>query len=50
LFAILAILCFLLAVFSAPVGIDLIALGLVFVAAHLLFGLWPLGSFRGPGN
>lgn len=42
MFAILAVLCFLLVVFQAAVGVDLIALGLAFVAAHLLFGLWPL--------
>ena len=42
MFAILAILCFLLVVFQAPVGIDLVALGLAFVAAQLLVGAWPL--------
>jgi hypothetical protein len=44
MFALLAIVAFLLAVFEAPIGINLIALGLVFVAGHLLVGLWPLGG------
>jgi hypothetical protein len=35
-FAILAVLCFLLALFGVSVGIDLAVLGLVFVASVLL--------------
>lgn len=44
MFAILAIVCFLLVVFEAPVGIDLTALGLAFLAAQLLVGSWPLAA------
>jgi hypothetical protein len=44
MFPVLAILCFLLVVFGAAVGIDLMALGLAFVAAALLVGDWPLGG------
>jgi hypothetical protein len=40
MFALLALLCFVIAQFeSALGGIDLLLLGLTFVAAHLLFGL-----------
>lgn len=42
--AIAALICFILALLHAPVGFDLIALGLAFVALHLLIGLWPLGG------
>lgn len=44
MFAILATLCFLLAVFHAPVPVDLIALGLAFLALALLVGSWPIGA------
>lgn len=44
MFPILAIVCFLLALFGASVGLDLVVLGLVFVAATLLVGDWPLGG------
>ena len=44
MFPILAIGCFLLVVFGAQVGVDLIALGLAFVAAALLVGDWPLAG------
>ncbi|MGH3673650.1 MAG: hypothetical protein ACRDSH_23975 [Pseudonocardiaceae bacterium] len=44
MFALVALICFILALFGTPVGIDLVALGLVFVALHLLFGMWPLGG------
>jgi hypothetical protein len=38
--AILALLCFVLALFHVHIGsIDLVILGLCFVAAHLAFGL-----------
>lgn len=42
LFAILALLCFVLALFHAHVAdLDLVVLGLVFVAAHLVFAWTP---------
>ncbi|MGH3934169.1 MAG: hypothetical protein ACRDS1_04185 [Pseudonocardiaceae bacterium] len=44
MFAILAILCFLLAVFGANIAINLVALGLAFLAAHALLGWWPLSG------
>lgn len=42
MFAVIAIVCFLLAVFGASISVNLIALGLAFVAAQLLVGSWPL--------
>ncbi|MCU1665409.1 MAG: hypothetical protein JWR58_5474 [Pseudonocardia sp.] len=42
--AIAAALCFLLAVFDAPVGVNLIALGLAFLALALLVGDWPFAA------
>lgn len=45
MFALAALVCFLLALFGAHVGtVDLVVLGLAFIAAHLLVGLWPLGG------
>lgn len=44
MFAILATLCFLLVVFGAAVPVDLIALGLAFLALALLVGSWPIGG------
>ena len=45
MFALLALLAFLLALFGAHIGsIDLVVLGFVFVAAHLLVGPWPFGG------
>lgn len=45
MFALAALICFLLALFGAHVGtVDLPVLGFVFVAAHLLVGLWPFGG------
>lgn len=45
MFALAALICFLLALFGAHVGtIDLVVLGFVFIAAHLLVGLWPFGA------
>lgn len=41
MFAVLAILCFLLEVFNADIGVNLVALGLALMSAHLVFGLWP---------
>jgi len=43
-FAIIAIVCFLLAVFGAALSINLVALGLAFLAAQLLVGWWPFGG------
>jgi hypothetical protein len=48
MFALLALLCFVLALFGVSLGeVDLVTLGLAFVAAHLLLGgaglgHWPL--------
>jgi hypothetical protein len=46
MFALLALISFILALFDAPLGsLDMVTLGLVFVALHLLFGGWaPWGS------
>jgi hypothetical protein len=42
MFALLALLCFVLALFHVRLGdIDLVILGLVFVAAHLLYAWTP---------
>ncbi len=42
MFAILALLAFVLALFGANVaGLDLVVLGLVFVAAHLIYAWTP---------
>jgi hypothetical protein len=42
MFALLALLCFVLALFHVHIGdIDLVILGLVFVAAHLLYAWTP---------
>lgn len=39
MFAIIALICFILALFHVALGsIDLVVLGLAFVAAHLAFG------------
>lgn len=46
MFALAALVCFLLALFGAHVGIDLVVLGLAFLAAHLLLGAWPFGTVR----
>lgn len=44
MFAFLALLCFLLALFGAHLGsLDLVILGLAFVALALLVGNWPVG-------
>jgi len=36
--ALVALICFVLALVKVSVGIDLVVLGLAFMAAHLLFG------------
>ena len=42
MFALLALLCFVLALFRVHLGdIDLVVLGLVFIAAHLMWGWTP---------
>lgn len=48
MFALIALICFVLALFHVHIGtIDLVILGFVFVAAHLLVDFWPWGSRRG---
>lgn len=40
MFALLALLCFVLALFNVTIGtIDLVVLGFCFIALHLMFGL-----------
>ena len=51
--ALLALVCFLVALFGGHIGsLDLVTLGLAFVAAALLLGPWPFGTvfarFREP--
>lgn len=47
MFALLAAIVFAVKVFGGSIGnLDLIALGLCFVAVHLLVGLWPFGAFK----
>lgn len=44
MFALLALLCFVLALFHVSLGgLDLTVLGLCFVALTLLVGTWPMG-------
>jgi len=50
--AVVALIIFILRLFGVAIGsIDLVVLGLAFVAAHLAFGvpLWPAG-WRGPSR
>jgi hypothetical protein len=43
--ALLALICFVVALFGGSLGsIDLVTLGLAFVALHLLIGGWPFGG------
>lgn len=43
--ALLALLCFVIALFGGHIGsIDLVVLGLAFIAAAMLVGNWPLDS------
>lgn len=44
MFAALATLCFLLALFHAAVPVDLVVLGFAFIGLALLFGNWPIGA------
>jgi hypothetical protein len=46
MFALLALLCFVLDLFKVDVDFSLVSLGLAFVAVHLLVGLWPLDGAR----
>jgi hypothetical protein len=47
--ALLALICFVLALFGVALGtLNLVTLGLVFVALHLLVGIWPLDRIRRP--
>lgn len=39
MFALLALICFVLALFGVTIAVDLVVLGFVFIAAHLLLGL-----------
>jgi len=42
MFALLALICFVLALFHVHIGdVDLVILGFVFISAALLFGGWP---------
>jgi hypothetical protein len=44
MFALLALLCFLVSLFGGTLGgIDLVTLGLAFIAASMLVGNWPMG-------
>lgn len=50
MFALIALICFVLALFKVHIGsIDLVVLGLCFVAAHLLFGVGVPWVRRGNG-
>lgn len=45
MFALLAVITFALALFGVVLGaLNLVVLGLLFVAVHLLVGMWPFGS------
>lgn len=45
MFALLAAIVFAVKVFGGKIAeLDLLALGLLFIAIHLLIGLWPFGS------
>ncbi len=48
MFALLAAIAFALAAFDADFPIDLLYVGLFFVALHLLVGIWPFGSVLPP--
>lgn len=52
MFALLALICFVLVVFGVTASFSILALGLAFVALHLLVGAWPFGPWtwrRPPG-
>jgi hypothetical protein len=47
MFALIALICFILALFGVVIGsIDLVTLGLVFVALHLMFDWRPWTAIR----
>jgi hypothetical protein len=47
MFAILALLAFLLALFGVHIGaINLVTLGLAFIAAHMIWDPFPVSSWR----
>ncbi len=49
MFALLALLCFVLALFGLHLGsIDLVVLGFVFIAAHLMWAWTPWTNWRRP--
>lgn len=45
MFALVALLCFVLALFGVAVGVDLVVLGLAFVALHLMWAV-PITVWR----
>lgn len=44
MFALAALICFILALFGLAASIDLAVLGLAFISLHLLLGPWPFGG------
>ena len=53
MFALLALVCFVIALFEPALGpINMVTLGLAFIAAHLLFGgmVWSPANWRRPGQ
>lgn len=51
MFPLLAFVCFLLALFGVhPGGLDMVILGLCFVALTLLMGTWPMGYVHSRWN
>jgi hypothetical protein len=44
MFALAALICFVLVVFGVSAAFSLVALGLAFVALHLLVGVWPFAG------
>lgn len=44
MFALAALICFILVVFGVSAPFNILALGLAFVALHLLVGSWPFGG------
>lgn len=47
MFALIALICFVLALFKVSPGIDLVILGLCFIALHLIYTIaLPIPAFR----
>lgn len=44
MFALAALICFILALFDVTLEFSLVNLGLACIAAHLLVGLWPFAG------